>query len=60
MAGVGAQLAVDVVVEVGRPGLQEQAELYLARSFLQAAVALAGNPVDWILMVVVYVAQKDD
>ena len=53
MAGVGAQLAVAVVVEVGRPGLHEQAELYLSLSVPQPEVALVGNPVVAVLIVVV-------
>ena len=53
MAGVGAQLAVAVVVEVGRPGLHEQAELYLSLSVPQPEVALLGNPVVAVLIVVV-------
>ena len=53
IAGVGAQLAVLVEVRVGRPGLQEQAELMSCLSALQPGVTRAGRPVDAMLMVVV-------
>lgn len=54
MDGVGAQLVVGVLeVRVGRPGLQEHAELICCLSAEQPGVTLAGRPVLAMLMVVV-------
>ena len=46
---------VGVLVMVG---LHEQAELYREGAVPQAAVALVGNPLVFVLTVVVYVAQN--
>ena len=54
MEGVGAQVLEEVVVVVVAVGLQEQAELMRPNCDWQpGAMALLGNPVVWVLMVVV-------